>query len=599
MTVARAKLRRLASAISTNHPIWLSEDSISKGWHKWLVNLVSFMVPSNATIAPVLPEDYLLELAQLEQELEIAQMSDRSIRAKQWSSWAKLALEGAAGKAHKCCKEPSKWRPSVDTIEEGAVSAPPRVRLEGQKKLWGDLWRGDRGRSGAFVWPVFAKVPVLPPLSVGQLRKVSQLFSLKTASAPDGFHVRHFGLLCDQALAVLSKMLQIIELQGFRPSQASQLLIAMLEKPMGGFRPIGIFPGIYRLWMKARGPLCSQWEADHDLNCFAMGKQRGPVDVIWRQAVKSETSVGKGDAACEWLWDLVKFYESLCRHRLFIEAEAMNFPMAIIRLNIAGNTFPRFVALGGMVVNPTIPLRGVVAGCGAATTLVKLYYFRPFRDFTIRHPVADMDAFIDDVQLAGQGKPDKLVADMVEAAIDLRSVIEEVLGSEISVPKVALVSSNAEVSKRIRSALRDKAGLEVHTFKNLGIDCSAGRARPRDASKSTRHKRFNAIKPRVNRLKSLVKAGARRTGNIWSTGFKPQAAFGCEVHGLFNGELEKLQKADVACLHPFGMGKSRALMLLAHGDPLAKQAIAALHWWAVDVWKAANQNDPGLSPCPS
>eukprot|EP00972_Heterocapsa_arctica_P094341 13912807-Heterocapsa_arctica.AAC.1 len=61
-----------------------------------------------------------------------------------------------------------------------------------------------------------------------------------------------------------------------------------------------------------------------------------------------------------------------------------------------------------MVADPTHPLRGVVAGCGAAMTLVKLYYFRPFRDIMPRHPKIDLDDFIDDMQLAGQGKADSL-----------------------------------------------------------------------------------------------------------------------------------------------------------------------------------------------
>eukprot|EP00972_Heterocapsa_arctica_P097825 14433685-Heterocapsa_arctica.AAC.1 len=69
---------------------------------------------------------------------------------------------------------------------------------------------------------------------------------------------------------------------------------------------------------------------------------------------------------------------------------------------------------------------------------------------------------------------------------------------------------------------------------------------------------------------------------MFSTGLKPQATFGCEVHGLSNGELHKLQKSAVACLPPFGMGKSKTLMLLAHGDPLARQAVAALHRWSVE-----------------
>eukprot|EP00972_Heterocapsa_arctica_P042440 6255724-Heterocapsa_arctica.AAC.1 len=118
-------------------------------------------------------------------------MADKSTRAKQWSNWAKTALEGFADKAHKFSRQPVEWSPSVDTTEEGEVSASPEVLLEGLKKLWGDLWRDrDRGRTGAarlksFEWPVFVKVPELTPLTVGQLRKVSQLFSLKTASAPD------------------------------------------------------------------------------------------------------------------------------------------------------------------------------------------------------------------------------------------------------------------------------------------------------------------------------------------------------------------------------------------------------------------------------
>eukprot|EP00972_Heterocapsa_arctica_P096226 14195857-Heterocapsa_arctica.AAC.1 len=72
--------------------------------------------------------------------------------------------------------------------------------------------------------------------------------------------------------------------------------------------------------------------------------------------------------------------------------------------------------------------------------------------------------------------------------MDLGQVIEEALGSQISLPKAALVASSKVVSNRVRSALKEKAGFEVHRSKNLGIDCSAGRARPHHASLTTRHK---------------------------------------------------------------------------------------------------------------
>eukprot|EP00972_Heterocapsa_arctica_P074789 11036927-Heterocapsa_arctica.AAC.1 len=61
-----------------------------------------------------------------------------------------------------------------------------------------------------------------------------------------------------------------------------------------------------------------------------------------------------------------------------------------------------------------------------------------------RHPSIDMDALIDDMQLAGQGKTDQLVTNVVEAALDLSQVIELSLGSQISLPKAALVASSSE-----------------------------------------------------------------------------------------------------------------------------------------------------------
>ena len=155
---------------------------------------------------------------------------------------------------------------------------------------------------------------------------------------------RHFGILGDQALEALAQLLRLVEATGMWPSQVSQLVVALLAKPSGGFRPIGIFPGIYRLWMKSRGGLCMQREFSHELDCFAMGKHRSPVDVVWRQAVRAEASVCTGQAAANILWDLVKFYESLSHSRMYEEARALEYPLAVLRLQLAGYSFPRHLS---------------------------------------------------------------------------------------------------------------------------------------------------------------------------------------------------------------------------------------------------------------
>lgn len=71
----------------------------------------------------------------------------------------------------------------------------------------------------------------------------------------DGSHVRHFAFMLDQCLPALSLPFPFVERLGRMPSQLSFVVTALLEKPQGGYRPIGVFVGRYRLWMKfRRGP---------------------------------------------------------------------------------------------------------------------------------------------------------------------------------------------------------------------------------------------------------------------------------------------------------------------------------------------------------
>ena len=236
-------------------------------------------------------------------------------------------------------------------------------------------------------------------------------------------------MLCHQVACTLVQPYGAIECMGFWPTQVSQLTVVLLEKPAGGFRPIGLFSALYRVWMKARGDLCMQWEISHDLPCFAMGRQRSPVDCVRRQASRAEASVAKQRAAAALLWDLGKFYESMRHGRLVSQAVRLDFPLRILRLNLQGYTHPRYVSMAGMVNDPCYPSQGVVAGCGAATTHVKLYYHEPFRLFGARWLQVGLDAYIDDMQVSTEGDEDSVVCNMVDASGDLATALAEELGS--------------------------------------------------------------------------------------------------------------------------------------------------------------------------
>ena len=107
----------------------------------------------------------------------------------------------------------------------------------------------------------------------------------------------------------------------------------------------------------------------------------------------------------------------------------------------------------------------------------------------------------------------------------------------------------------MRRALKEKAGLPTWLAKNLGIDTSGGRPRSFRARCSTRSKRLAGTRPRVARLRRLAKAGAKKVGKIFTTGIRPQAVYGAEVHGLSPGELDRLERTASSCYPPFWHGK--------------------------------------------
>ena len=242
-------------------------------------------------------------------------------------------------------------------------------------------------------------------------------------------------MLSHEAICTLAQLYGAIEFIVFWLEQVSQLTVVLLEKPTGGCRPIGLFSALYRVWVKARGDLCMQWGVSHDLPCFAMGKQRSPVDCVWRQAVRAEASLAKQRTAATLLWDLVKLYETMRHGRLVSQAVRLDFPLRILELNLQGYSHPRFVSMTDMVADPCFPSQGVVAGCGAATTHVKRYCYEPFRLFGARWPQVGLDAYIDDMQVSTEGDKDAVVCNMVDASGDLAVVFTDELGSQISLPK--------------------------------------------------------------------------------------------------------------------------------------------------------------------
>ena len=113
----------------------------------------------------------------------------------------------------------------------------------------------------------------------------------------------------------------LAEARGRWPASVGCIIIILLPKPDGGRRPIGLFPTIIRVWMKARLEIAQAWLIINDRSYFYAGPAKGADVAAWKQALVAETShSAKMDYACVLL-DLVKAFDSIPFDWLVIQAK--------------------------------------------------------------------------------------------------------------------------------------------------------------------------------------------------------------------------------------------------------------------------------------
>ncbi len=120
------------------------------------------------------------------------------------------------------------------------MSTAPDALLDEQRRRFRGLWR-PADRAFRYEW---GRADELPRIGAARLREVATSFAHKTAQTYDGFHPRLLAALSDDALEVLATLLQAVEVAGRWPRQISLVVAALLPKPKGGFRPVGILPGV-------------------------------------------------------------------------------------------------------------------------------------------------------------------------------------------------------------------------------------------------------------------------------------------------------------------------------------------------------------------
>ena len=517
-----------------------------------------------------------------------------------WHQWQTDALEAGAAAAHRYIKEPAAWKPQTTLRTDGTITADPCLLLEKQAEEWHSEWQAapQEPVPGELLWWASLdsqanKAEALGCVEPDAIRTASKRFRETTATSIDGLHVRHFSLLCDTGLRVLSVLFLAMEASGKIPAQVRALLVILLPKPTGGTRPIDLFPAVMRLWGRCRRSVAEAWESAHDRDYIAAGRDRSATDATWRAAARAESSVGTEEAAATSLFDMVRFFERIRFEWLFERAERHGFDLRILRICLAMYMSPRFISGANRVVKAVSARRGVAAGCIFALTCVRIYILTCADDFVLRHPLVSLDVYVDDWALDATGPEEQVYDALSDAAGDLiHVVVKDELNSEVSRPKAATVASSPTLAKRLRSKLGPFGGAERNVAVRLGIDFAAGRKRAAWKGRSTRAKRLARAQKRVTRASFFTTVAGMRARKLFTAGIKPLAGYGSEVSGMSDSQLDVLTRMEARFLTPRARGRSLTALLLLRASSSLGLAATALVRWAREVWEAATYPRP-------
>ena len=113
------------------------------------------------------------------------------------------------------------------------------------------------------------------------------------------------------------------------------VVVVLLPKGDGTFRPIGLLPHLPRVWMRARRDEAKQWEISCDRDFLYVGTGRGSTVAAWKQAARAEIAAASNEQYGQVLLDLVKAFERIPYRVLMREALRLSYPLRLLRLVIA------------------------------------------------------------------------------------------------------------------------------------------------------------------------------------------------------------------------------------------------------------------------
>jgi len=271
------------------------------------------------------------------------------------AGWSRSTV-GPAGDEH-CIPEADPGdRPDQIQVTKGVNSGygtgsavAPRSdqgEVDAIAKTWAQLWQTDMEYALLDFHGI--EDEFLEPLTVDDLISAAATFPVNTGLGVDNFSPRAVTRLPRPLLQDLADILNKGERLGAWDEALELVIIVLLPKGDGSHRPIGLFPGIIRIWMRARSIKAREWEDETAGPEYFGCKGRGAQRAAWMAAFEAELAAAKGLDHAAALIDLVKAFEMIPHRYLVQAARQHGFSLKVLRLSLAAYRIARVIGVDGV-----------------------------------------------------------------------------------------------------------------------------------------------------------------------------------------------------------------------------------------------------------
>jgi hypothetical protein len=370
----------------------------------------------------------------------------------------------------------------------------------------------------------------------------------------------------------------------------SEVVVKLLEKPAGGYRPIGLFSTCMRVWAKARCRLCKRWYAERHIPALNLAPRRWASDPVWRTMVSWEAGE-EDEVVAEIGTDVSKCYEQVSHELLQAIGDRLGYPGMVLRVMLAAYRAGRTIVLNnGAAADTVYPTRGIVAGASTATLEISCYVLeavaRLLRD---GGPGLSINVHVDDWSFTYQGKSWRAGYHILDRTFrQARQLVEEGLHLPFDPAKTYVVASHERLGGALEAKFlpEEQRGCTT-SVRKLGIDY--GFQRQRNLRKVLKH-RLKVAEARLPRIRQLA-AGRGQYHRVFITGVVPSVLYAAECRPLPTATLRWLRQHSCKAAGLAGPGVAYN-WIWALRPP--REDPACLAWekpvlrWCREVWYSAH-----------